>query len=99
GTYVCCDRDGGPWVGAPYTISVTRYFGDGTEESDSNAQGPNIEFDGFGLALATLADYVDATGDDAFVAAHDGAIFARTADVLLGLVEPTGPAQGLIRAD
>ena len=99
GTYVCCDRDGGPWVGAPYTISITRYFGDGTEESDSNAQGPNIEFDGFGLALATLADYVDATDDVALVTAHDAAIFARTADVLLGLVETTGPARGLIRAD
>ncbi len=99
GGYVCCDRDGGPWVGAPYTISITRYYGDGSEESDANERGPNIEFDGFGLALATLADYVDATDDVALVTAHDAAIFVRTADVLLGLVETTGPARGLIRAD
>ncbi len=39
------------YVGAPYSISVVRYFGNGTEESDSNADGPNIEFDGFGLAM------------------------------------------------
>ena len=98
-TYVCCDRDGGPWVGVPYAISVTRYYGDGTEESDWNAQGPNIEFDGFGLTLATLADYVDATGDTSLITAHDTAIFERTADVLLGLIETGGAADGLIRAD
>ncbi|MFI5296986.1 MAG: glycoside hydrolase family 15 protein [Polyangiales bacterium] len=39
------------YVGAPYTISVVRYFGDGDEESDTNSNGPNIEFDGFGLAM------------------------------------------------
>ena len=99
GTYVCCDRDGGPWVGAPYRISVTRYFGDGSEESDANAQGPNIEFDGFGLTLATLADYVDATGDTAIVTGHTEAIFTQTADVLVGLIEGSGPAAGLVRAD
>lgn len=99
GGYVCCDRDGGPWVGAPYRISVVRYFGDGGEESDSDARGPNVEFDGFGLTLATLADYVDATGDTAIVTGHADAIFAQTADVLVGLIERAGPAAGLIRAD
>ncbi len=99
GGYVCCDRDGGPWVGAPYRISVTRYFGDGGEESDSNAAGPNVEFDGFGLTLAALADYVDATGDTALITDHADAVFTQTADVLVGLIEATGPAAGLIRAD
>ncbi len=95
-TYVCCDRDGGPWVGVPYAISVTRYFGDGTEESDWNAQGPNIEFDGFGLTLATLADHVDATGDTSLLTRFDREIFELTADVLLTLIEND---TGLIRAD
>ncbi|HVV87172.1 MAG TPA: glycoside hydrolase family 15 protein [Kofleriaceae bacterium] len=99
GAYVCCDRDGGPWVGAPYRVSVVRYHGDGSEESDSDAHGPNIEFDGFGLTLAALADYVDATGDTALVTAHADAVFAQTADVLVGLVEQSGPAAGLVRAD
>jgi uncharacterized protein (TIGR03382 family) len=99
GHYVCCDRDGGPWVGAPYAISVTRYYGNGREESDWNERGPNIEFDGFGLTLANLADLVVATGDDAIVRDHADAIFARTADVLVGLIEREGPAAGLVRAD
>ncbi len=99
GTFVCCDRDGGPWVGADYAISVVRYFGDGSEESDWNERGPNVEFDGFGLALRATAAYLAATGDLALVEAHADAIFRRTADVLLGLIEPSGAAAGLIRAD
>ncbi len=38
------------FVGADYSVSVVRYYGDGEEWSDSNGDGPNIEFDGFGLA-------------------------------------------------
>ncbi|MCE9574833.1 MAG: hypothetical protein K8W52_16910 [Deltaproteobacteria bacterium] len=99
GAWVCCDRDGGPWVGAPYGISVVRYRGDGSEESDENAQGPNVEFDGFGLALAVLDEYVIATGDLALVTDHADRVFVRTADVLVGLVEASGANAGLIRAD
>ena len=95
GGYVCCDRDGGPWVGAPYQISVVRYFGDGSEESDSDGRGPNVEFDGFGLALMVAADYVAASGDLSIVTDHADAWFGRTADVLVGLIE----AGGLVRAD
>ena len=51
------------YVGAPYQISVVRYYGDGTEWSDTNADGPNIEFDGFGLFLWELDQYVQASGD------------------------------------
>ncbi len=99
GSWVCCDRDGGPWVGAPYGISVVRYRGDGSEESDENAQGPNIEFDGFGLSLMVLEAYVAATGDLALVTAHADRVFVRTADVLVGLIEPNGANAGLVRAD
>jgi GH15 family glucan-1,4-alpha-glucosidase len=99
GGYVCCDRDGGPWVGASYRISITRYYGDGGEESDANAQGPNIELDGFGLTLSTLAEYVDATGDVALVSDHEHAVFAETADVLAGQLERGGANAGLVRAD
>ena len=99
GQWVCCDRDGGPWVGSPYALSVVRYFGNGNEETDVNGQGPNVEFDGFGLALAVTERYVVATGDQAFLVSHQQAIFDRTADVLVGLIEPSGPTAGLIRAD
>jgi GH15 family glucan-1,4-alpha-glucosidase len=99
GGYVCCDSSGGPWVGAPYAISVVRYTGLGAEEADSDANGPNVEFDGFGLALASLDAYVGATGDLALVTDHADAIFAGDADVLAGLVEPSGAGAGLVRAD
>jgi glycosidase len=64
-------------VGQDYHVSVVRYYGDGTEWSDSDANGPNIEFDGFGLSTwaahsvarndldansATLAALIDTTG-------------------------------------
>jgi len=37
-------------AGGDYLVSVVRYYGDGQEWSDSDQDGPNIEFDGFGLA-------------------------------------------------
>jgi GH15 family glucan-1,4-alpha-glucosidase len=55
------------YAGAPYRISVTRYFGDGQEESDWNADGPNIEFDGWGLYLWASRAYLDASGDLAWL--------------------------------
>jgi hypothetical protein len=52
------------YAGVPYRISVTRYFGDGQEESDWDATtGPNIEFDGWGLFLWAARTYVDVSGD------------------------------------
>ncbi|MEI8254702.1 MAG: alpha-amylase family glycosyl hydrolase [Deltaproteobacteria bacterium] len=64
-------------VGQDYHVSVVRYYGDGTEWSDVNGDGPNVEFDGFGLATwaahsvgrtdldnnaTTLAALIDSTG-------------------------------------
>jgi hypothetical protein len=83
------------YVGAPYQISVVRYFGDGTEQSDSNANGPNIEFDGFGLFLWALDTYVEASNDTATLASWWPVVGAKVGDVLVQLQEPTG----LISAD
>lgn len=83
------------YVGAPYAISVVRYFGDGTEESDSNADGPNIELDGFGLFLWALDEYVKASGDTKSLAAWWPVVKSKVADVLAKLQEPTG----LVAAD
>ncbi len=45
--------------GADYQISVVRYFGDGSEEPFFTMEGiPNIELDGWGLALWALGDYL-----------------------------------------
>lgn len=78
------------YVGAPYQISVVRYYGNGTEESDTNADGPNVEFDGFGLFLWELEEYVKASGDTAFLDAAWPAVKSKVADPLVALQEPTG---------
>jgi GH15 family glucan-1,4-alpha-glucosidase len=51
------------YAGVPYRVSVVRYFGNGVEESDWNADGPNIEFDGWGLFLWAVRTYVDRAGN------------------------------------
>jgi GH15 family glucan-1,4-alpha-glucosidase len=83
------------YVGYPYQISITRYFGNGTEESDSNADGPNIEFDGFGLFLWALSEVVMRLRT-APVATYWPVIRDEIADVLVALQDP---ATGLIAAD
>lgn len=83
------------YVGAPYQISVVRYYGDGTEWSDSNQYGPNIEFDGFGLFLWELDQYVEASGDTASLAQWWPTVKSKVADVLVQLQQP----DGLISAD
>ncbi len=47
------------YVGHPYAISITRYYGRGREETDTNQDGPNIEFDDFGLFLMALGEQLD----------------------------------------
>ena len=90
------ERDLGVTLSADYAISVTRYFGDGTEESDSNSAGPNIEFDNWGLFLWALAEYVEASGDDALLSEHWPKVSTQVADLLVELVDP---ALGLLRPD
>lgn len=83
------------YVGAPYQISVVRYFGNGTEESDVDGNGPNVEFDGFGLFLWALEEYVNASKDTATLQTWWPVVKDKVADVLVKLQEPTG----LIAAD
>ena len=83
------------FVGQPYQISITRYFGDGVEETDENENGPNIEYDGFGLFLWELAEYVAATKDETSLKAWWPTVSEKVGDVLVKLQEPSG----LIAAD
>src|ERR1700722_17611691 len=78
------------YVGSPYLISVCRYYGNGTEWSDVNSDGPNIEFDGFGLFLWGLEEYVSASGDTASLTQWWPTIKSQVADVLVSLQETTG---------
>lgn len=77
-------------VGAPYQISVCRYYGNGTEWSDSNTDGPNIEFDGFGLFLWELHEYVRTSGDTASLMTWWPTVKSKVADVLMSLQESSG---------
>ncbi len=79
-----------------YQISLVRYYGFGIEETDFNAFGPNLEFDGLGLFLWALRAYEQQTGDEALAAEHWTAISERVADVLVALVDPS---TGLIARD
>ncbi len=89
------DASAGVWglgatLSAEYAISICRYYGQGREESDSNAAGPNIEWDNWGLFLWAFADYVGhaEAGADAFVAAHWTTVRDRVANVLVDLIDP-----------
>lgn len=61
-------------IGLPYVISVTRYFGNGREESDYTSNGPNIEIDDFGLFLTAFYHYVHESADSAFFMEYKEAI-------------------------
>jgi MYXO-CTERM domain-containing protein len=89
------DKAGGyvEQVGMDYGLSVCRLYGDGTEWSDDNGSGPNIELDNFGLTLWAIGEYVDAGGDPAFVADYD--VLAAVADPLLNAIDDLD----LIQAD
>jgi hypothetical protein len=82
-------------IGNDYQISVCRYFGIGKEESDFNAEGPNIELDGFGLFLSALCDYVEKSGDKALFDDNYKTLKNRIAFILVNSVA----GNGLIRKE
>jgi len=85
--------------GLDYSVSVCRCYGDGSEWSDEDEDGPNVELDNFGLLLWALGEWVDEGGDIAFVQEHSEQVFDRLADVLAQLVEQESNGAGLIIAD
>lgn len=81
-------------VGYDYQISVCRYFGNGREES-TYGDGPNIEFDNFGLFLWTFSDYVKVSGDAAFYKKWNELVTTKVADVTVNCIG----SNSLIRED
>jgi GH15 family glucan-1,4-alpha-glucosidase len=78
-------------VGVPYGVSICRHYGVGQEWSDVNADGPNIEFDGFGLTLWAAAEVVRAGGPSAVAALQPFAGRLQTVMQSIGaLVDGTG---------
>lgn len=81
-------------VGSDYKISVCRYFGNGKEES-TYVDGPNIEFDNFGLFLVAYSDYLKQSSDLKFFYKWNEIVKTRVADVIVSLID----SNNLIRED
>jgi len=85
------------YVGRSYALSVCRYYGNGREESDSNARGPNVELDGFGLYLEAVARFAGAAPNGpAWALRHMTQLNDGVADVL---VDFRDPVTGLVAAE
>ena len=89
--------------GVPYQISLTRYFGDGSEETDfSGAPYQNLEFDNWGMALWATGEYFAEYGDTAWLnmPAARGTVYETARDYvikpLVANLEPIGGNGGMI---
>jgi MYXO-CTERM domain-containing protein len=88
GRYVGYDELAGVPVG-DYQISLTRHHGFGIEESDTLGGGDfNFEFDGAGLTLWALGEYVRASGDSTLVQEHWEVLRDEVAGWLVALIDP-----------
>jgi MYXO-CTERM domain-containing protein len=86
-----------------YRISTVRYYGDGEEEADySGSPTRNIEIDGWGLVLWAARQYVDASGDVAWLdstTAHGDVVYDAIKN---GIAEPLAAnleSSGMVIAD
>ena len=79
-----------------YPVSVCRTYGDGTEWSDEDDSGPNIELDDWGLYLWAFTEEVLASGDTAFAETWATTVLDGLAEALAASVETD---VGLIQAD
>lgn len=85
-------------VGADYAVSVSRYYGDATEDTRGEASPttPSLGFDGFGLYLWALGEWADRQSSLARLEPHWLLIRERIAGALEAF---TDPETGLVRAD
>lgn len=82
-------------VGQDYGLSVCRLYGDGSEWSDDDGTGPNVELDNFGLLLWAVGEHWRASGDDSLLREKQFLLLGGIADVLVGVQGE----DGLIMAD
>ncbi len=78
-----------------YALSISSYYGNGTEKSVHNQNGPIISISGFGLTLSNLKTYIQKTDDIKFLEYYWQKISRNIANVLTTSIDETG----LIRAD
>jgi GH15 family glucan-1,4-alpha-glucosidase len=91
------DGEAGTYAGLlgidDYMVSVARYFGDGTEESDGatcadgSDAGPNVELDGLGLFLWALGTWAEASPGDPWLEQALPEILTGVADPLVELID------------
>ncbi|MCF7885121.1 MAG: hypothetical protein K9M80_01380 [Candidatus Marinimicrobia bacterium] len=77
-------------IGEDYILSVSKYYGNGNEISDSTENGPNIELAGFGLVLNNIGNYVKESDDYKFLEYYWDKIRYQIADVLIHSIDKTG---------
>jgi GH15 family glucan-1,4-alpha-glucosidase len=86
-----------------YRISVVRYYGNGEEEADYSGQpSPNVEIDGWGMVMWAARQYVEASGDTAWLStptklgpnAYDAIVSG-----IAGPLEQNLEDNGVVRAD
>ncbi len=82
--------------GLDYGLSVCRLYGDGTEWSDDDGTGPNIELDNWGLYLWALDRTNTLAGDGALVAELGPRALDEIADPLVASIIP---GTNLVRGD
>ena len=78
-------KEYGPRV--DYQVSLTRYFGNGVEECDTNDFGPNIEYDDFGLFLCAFTDYVNCSKDSVFYKKWNPVMCTKVADATIHCID------------
>ncbi len=88
---------------ADYRISVVRYFGTGEEEADYSGQAsPNVETDGWGLYLWAVRQYVELSGDTAWLLSTTKAgqkVYDVLQNNVAGALEANLESSGIMRAD
>lgn len=86
-----------------YRISVVRYYGSGEEQADYSGQPtPNVETDGWGLVLWAARQYVDASGDIAWLAAtttHGDTVYDALKNGVAAPLEANLESNGVVKAD
>lgn len=73
---------------AGYGVSLCRTYGDGSEWSDDDGTGPNIELDDLGMYLAALGTAIDAGGGLALATELGPRALDTVADPLVALIDP-----------
>jgi GH15 family glucan-1,4-alpha-glucosidase len=86
-----------------YRISVVRYYGNGEEEADYSGQAtPNVEIDGWGMVLWAARQYVEASGDTAWLSSATKLGPTVYQSLVSGIAKPLEnnlETNGIVKAD